>query len=114
MTTRTLSPTTLRKDSPDDIASTKTIAPLFIRLAGTAVLLTMLCGAMRADLGLMLDESLKVGGSKWTGAGHSAVYLSGVCMASPLELRMCGTGENGVVLTHTRSNSEGVMKGVWK
>jgi hypothetical protein len=75
---------------------------MFIRLAVIAALLMLLCGAMRADLGLMLDEALKVGGSKWTGAGHSAVYLSGVCMASPLELRLCEPGENGVVLTNYR------------
>ena len=50
----------------------------------------------------MLDEALRVGSSKWTGAGHSAVYLSGVCMASPVKLRMCEPGENGVVLTNYR------------
>jgi len=71
-----------------------------LRLIGIAALLTTLCGAMRADVGLMLDESLRVGASKWTGAGHSAVYLSNVCMVSPVELRMCGPGENGVVLTN--------------
>ncbi len=57
---------------------------------------------MHADVGLMLDESLRVGSSKWTGAGHSAVYLSGICMATPVELRTCGPGENGVVLTNYR------------
>jgi hypothetical protein len=76
------------------------------RLIGIAALLTALCGAMHAEVGLMLDEALRVGSSKWTGAGHSAVYLSGVCMASPVELRMCGPGENGVVLTNYASFGE--------
>ncbi len=71
-----------------------------------AVLLTTLCGAMHAEVGLMLNEALKSGASKWTGAGHSAVYLSGVCAASPVELRMCGPGENGAVLTNYRTFGE--------
>ncbi len=54
----------------------------------------------------MLNEALKVGASKWTGAGHSAVYLSGVCMATPVELRLCGPGENGVVVTNYRTFGE--------
>jgi len=70
------------------------------------VLLTTLCGAMHAEVGLMLNEALRIGSSKWTGAGHSAVYLSGVCAASPVELRMCGPGENGVVLTNYRAFGE--------
>jgi hypothetical protein len=78
----------------------------FHRLAGVAVLLLALCGAMHADVGLMLNEALKIGASKWTGAGHSAVYLSGVCMASPVELRVCGPAENGVVLSNYRAFGE--------
>jgi len=77
-----------------------------VRLIGVAALLTTLCGAMHAEVGLMLDEALRVGSSKWTGAGHSAVYLSGVCVASPVELRMCEPGENGVVLTNYPSFGE--------
>jgi len=61
---------------------------------------------MHADVGLMLNEALREGASKWTGAGHSAVYLSGVCVASPVELRMCDPGENGVVLSNYRSFDE--------
>ncbi len=80
----------------------KKITRLLIRLTGIAVLLTTLCGAMQAEVGLMLNEALRIGSSKWTGAGHSSVYLSGVCVASPVELRMCGPGENGVVLTNYR------------
>jgi hypothetical protein len=84
----------------------KKLTRSFIRIAGIAVLLTSLCGAMHAEVGLMLNEALKIGASKWTGAGHSAVYLSGVCMVSPVELRMCGPEENGVVLTNYRAFGE--------
>ena len=89
----------------EEIEMNKLMRPL-IRLAGIAVLLTSLCGAMHAEIGLMLNEALSIGASKWTGAGHSAVYLSGVCMASPVQLRMCGPGENGVVLTNYRAFGE--------
>ncbi len=65
-----------------------------------------LCPAMHAGVGLMLDEALREGASKWTGAGHSAVYLSGVCVASPVSLRLCEAGENGVVLTNYRTFGE--------
>jgi hypothetical protein len=37
------------------------------------------------------------------GAGHSAVYLSGVCATSPVILRRCGPGETGIVLSRYRS-----------
>ncbi len=84
----------------------KTYTSLLLRFIAVAALLATLCGAMDAEVGLMLDGALRVGSSKWTGAGHSAVYLSGVCMASPVELRMCGPGENGIVLTNYRSFGE--------
>jgi hypothetical protein len=35
----------------------------------------------------------------FTATGHAAVYLSGVCAASPLVLRRCAPGETGVVLS---------------
>ena len=35
----------------------------------------------------------------FTATGHAAVYLSGVCAESPLELRPCRPGEVGVVLS---------------
>ena len=83
-----------------ELKKMKTYTQSLLRFIGIVALLTTLCGVMRADVGLMLDEALRVGASKWTGAGHSAVYLSGVCMATPVELRVCEPGENGVVLTN--------------
>jgi hypothetical protein len=84
----------------------KQFLQILVRLAGTAALLTALGGSAQADLGLMLNGALRVGASKWTGAGHSSVYLSNVCMVSAVELRMCQPGENGVVLTNYRSFEE--------
>jgi len=83
-----------------ELKKMKTYTQSLLRFIGIVALRTTLCGVMRADVGLMLDEALRVGASKWTGAGHSAVYLSGVCMATPVELRVCEPGENGVVLTN--------------
>ena len=31
--------------------------------------------------------------------GHAAVYLNHICAASPIELRPCGPGEFGVVIS---------------
>jgi hypothetical protein len=75
-------------------------------LAWLACVLLALSSAACADVGLMLNEALRIGASKWTGAGHSAVYLSNVCAASPVELRPCLPGENGVVLTNYRDFGE--------
>jgi hypothetical protein len=77
-----------------------------LRFAWLALLLLALPATACADVGLMLNEALRVGASKWTGAGHSAVYLSGICAASPVELRACEPGENGVVLTNYRNFGE--------
>lgn len=74
--------------------------------AGAVVLLAALCSGARADVGLMLNEALRTGASRWTGAGHAAVYLSGLCAESPLELRECRAGENGVVLTNYHAFGE--------
>jgi len=35
----------------------------------------------------------------FTATGHAAVYLSGVCAESPVELRPCAPGETGVVIS---------------
>lgn len=70
-------------------------------------MLLLLLGAFaQAEVGLMLDEALKFDSSKWTGEGHAAVYLSGVCIVSPVELRLCGPGENGVVLSNYKHLGE--------
>jgi hypothetical protein len=57
-------------------------------------------GAARADVGLILNESTGKGVSGFTSAGHSAVYLSNICPASPVKLRLCDPGEQGSVLSN--------------
>lgn len=84
----------------------KTVTQFWKRLAGIALLLMVFGAIGQAEVGLMLDEALKFDSSKWTGEGHAAVYLSGVCIVSPVELRLCGPGENGVVLSTYRRLGE--------
>jgi hypothetical protein len=40
--------------------------------------------------------------ARYAGTGHAAVYLSGVCASSPIALRLCEPGENGIVLSRYR------------
>jgi hypothetical protein len=65
----------------------------------TLGLLTLLnMGALRASVALFLEEPFGAFGGM-TPTGHAAVYLSRVCAASPLSLRRCEEGEQGVVLS---------------
>lgn len=53
----------------------------------------------RADVSLLLHEAL-VGASGEAGsAGHISIYLSNICADSPIKLRLCRPGEQGVVIT---------------
>jgi hypothetical protein len=55
-------------------------------------------GLARASATLLLEEPYgKLG--FFTATGHAAVYLSGVCAATPLVLRPCRAGELGVVIS---------------
>lgn len=61
----------------------------------------LLCaGRARADVGIVLNESLDTSVARITGSGHSAVYLSRICPASPVKLRLCGPGEQGSVMSN--------------
>jgi hypothetical protein len=53
----------------------------------------------KADIGVVLADPTTVGVSVYTHAGHSLVYLSGVCAASPIRARLCEAGEQGSVVT---------------
>ncbi len=60
-----------------------------------------LCGAgVRADVGIVLNESLNTSVARITGSGHSAVYMSRICPASPVKLRLCGPHEQGSVISN--------------
>lgn len=52
----------------------------------------------RADVSLLVLESIGVAG-EFTGSGHTAIYLSNICADTPVNLRLCRAGEQGVVIT---------------
>jgi hypothetical protein len=67
-----------------------------------AMLCIWVCSAAgtRADVGIVLNESLDTSVARVTGSGHSAVYLSRICPASPVRLRLCGPHEQGSVMSN--------------
>lgn len=69
------------------------------RVLCTLALLVMACASLAsASATLLLEEPYgKLG--FFTATGHAAVYLSGICAASPLVLRPCKPGETGVVIS---------------
>jgi len=54
--------------------------------------------AVRADMALLLEEPFGQFGGM-TPTGHAAIYLSGVCVSSPVTLRRCNKGELGAVIS---------------
>jgi len=69
--------------------------------AGFALLLSLLgCPHASGDVGVVLNDSLDTSVARITGSGHSAVYLSRICPASPVRLRLCQPGEEGSVISN--------------
>jgi hypothetical protein len=68
-----------------------------LRLAGMILGLTV-AQAARADVALLMEEPFGEFGAL-TPTGHSSIYLSRVCAASPVSLRRCRPGEQGVVIS---------------
>jgi len=68
------------------------------------ILLFCLCSIShaRAEATLFLGEPYGYDGAL-AGTGHASVYLSRVCAASPVVLRLCAPGETGIVLSRYRS-----------
>jgi hypothetical protein len=54
----------------------------------------------RADVGVILNDSLDTSVGRITGSGHSSVYFSRICPASPVKLRLCRPGEQGSVMSN--------------
>jgi len=52
----------------------------------------------RANATVLLEEPYSYDGAL-AGTGHTAVYLTRVCAATPVVLRRCGPGEHGVVIS---------------
>jgi hypothetical protein len=64
-----------------------------------AVLWMSCCGLpAHARVSLLVEEPFGHFGA-FTATGHAAVFLSGVCAATPTTLRRCQPGENGVVIS---------------
>jgi len=61
---------------------------------------TLACPSARADVGVVLNESLDENVDRISSTGHSAVYFSRVCPESPVKLRLCGPGELGSVMSN--------------
>jgi hypothetical protein len=57
-------------------------------------------------VGVVLNESLDTSVARITGSGHSAVYFSRICPASPVKLRLCQPGEQGSVMSNYISLGE--------
>lgn len=67
-------------------------------LIATVGLLALSAGAARASVTLLLEEPFGNFGGL-TPTGHASMYLSRVCAASPISLRRCREGEQGVVIS---------------
>lgn len=52
----------------------------------------------RADVSLLVLEAMGVAG-EYTGSGHTAVYLSRVCLQDMFKLRICRPDEAGIVIS---------------
>jgi hypothetical protein len=69
------------------------------RVCGALIVLIWACVPRAgASATLLLEEPYGHMGF-FTATGHAAVYLSGVCAESPVELRACAPGETGVVIS---------------
>jgi hypothetical protein len=73
---------------------------LLITIAAVMCSWLWCAGGARADVGIVLNESLDTSVARITGSGHSAVYLSRICPASPVKLRLCGPHEQGSVMSN--------------
>lgn len=64
------------------------------------LVLAVACISVRASASatLFLEEPYSYDGT-FAGTGHTAVYLSRICAASPIKLRRCEPGETGIVLS---------------
>src|SRR5580692_6277091 len=71
---------------------------IVVNLAVIGALIFTYVPPARASATLLLEEPYGHMGF-FTATGHAAVYLSGVCARSPVELRPCAPGETGIVIS---------------
>jgi len=68
------------------------------KIVGLFVVLLCLTAQVHADATVLLEEPYSFDGT-FAGTGHTAVYLTRVCAASPILLRRCRPGELGAVIS---------------
>ncbi len=73
---------------------------IFVALIVTLTAALLATASARADVGVILNDSLDTSVARITGSGHTAVYLSRICPASPVKLRLCNPGEQGSVISN--------------
>ncbi|MDQ3014192.1 MAG: hypothetical protein M3X11_26235 [Acidobacteriota bacterium] len=66
-----------------------------------ALLLALIFSPMlvKADVSLLLHEAIVGINGEAGAAGHVSIYFSNICADSPIKLRLCHPGEQGVVIT---------------
>ena len=77
-----------------------TLGKALLRLGLVLVLACLTGSKAYGDVGVVLNESLDTSVARITGSGHSAVYFSRICAASPIKLRLCLPGEQGSVMSN--------------
>jgi hypothetical protein len=72
------------------------------RILSLSFIILALCVCPRAysDVGVVLNDSLDTSVARITGSGHTAVYLSRICPATPVKMRLCGPHEEGSVISN--------------
>jgi hypothetical protein len=70
------------------------------KISVTIFLAALATPAARADIGVVLNESLDEDMDRISSTGHSAVYFSRICPESPVKLRLCGSGEMGTIVSN--------------
>jgi hypothetical protein len=94
-----LVPNSFSQASPSPVSSRRILGSAI----SFALLLLLVCLGSPfavADVGVVLNESLDTSVARITGSGHSAVYFSRICPASPVKLRLCQPGEQGSVMSN--------------
>ena len=74
--------------------------PYLVRLTLAFGLGGLACSHAPADVGVVLNESLDEDVDRISSTGHSAVYFSRICPESPVKLRLCGSGEQGSIMSN--------------
>lgn len=67
----------------------------------------------QADVSLLVLEAMGVAG-EYTGSGHTAVYLSNVCLETPVKLRLCRPDEHGIVISSYPQMVKGQIMTGWR